>query len=331
MGGVAQTGTIVPMRVFLYGGTQVAALACAERLLARGHEVSTLLETAGEGEAYRAMGVDVSLGSPLKLPAIEEGLVKRDVALFFGTDTPPTLMPSSEEMRPYDRVRTDGMRTFVAAALRQRTPLVVLVSSVVVYGDCGTRIVAEDQPLRPPPPAASFADMEKIFGEAVEFQGLNGLVLRSGLVYSARSWHTRTLFHALKTGSCPPVGGEHAYVSPIHAEDLAEAAVAAAEKASPGQTMNITDDAPLRLCDLVRHAAHAAGVKPPAALPSFLLRVVLGKDPYKMLQVSCRASNARAKELLAWQPRYPSLAERLAEEYTLWERAQAPGSSQGSA
>ncbi len=319
------------MRVFLFGGTQVAALRCAERLFAAGHEVVALVETTGAGEAYRALGIDVIVGSPLKLPPIEEGLARRDAAVFFGTDAPLALTPSAEELRPYDRVRTDGMRTFVAAALRQRTPLVVLVSSVVVYGDCGTRTVTEQTPVRAPQPAASFADMETIFGEAMEFQGLNGVILRSGLPYSARTWHTRALFQALKAGKCPPVGGEHAYVSTIHTDDLADAVAAATEKASPGRTLNIVDDTPLRLCDLVRAAAQAAGAKPPASLPSFLLRVMIGKNAAAMLRVSCRASNARAKESLAWRPRYPSFAERVAEEYALWQQSEAVVATQGHA
>ncbi|HAK97227.1 MAG TPA: hypothetical protein DCM87_20115 [Planctomycetes bacterium] len=317
------------MRIFLFGGTQASALICAERMNARGHEVTALVESAAAGDAYRALGAEAVVGSPLKLPPFEEGLAKRDVAVFFGTDMPHSLRPSTEELRPYERVRTDGMRTFVAAALRQRTPLALLVSSVVVYGDCGDRTVTEQQPINAPRPAASFADMEGIFGEAVEFQGLYGAALRAGMVYSSRAWHTQSLFQALRAGTCPPLCGERAYVSPIHAEDLADAVIAASENASRGMVLNIVDDAPLRIGDLLREGARAAGVKPPGALPSFLLRMVVGKDAYRMLGTSCRASNARAKEALPWRPRHPSLAERIADEYALWQRACAEPAGAG--
>ncbi len=320
----------MPMRIFLFGGTQTAALICAERMIARGHEVTALVETAAGRDTFRALGAETVLGSPLKLPTFEEGLARRDAAVFFGTEVPRTLLPTAEELRPYERVRTDGMRTFVAAALRQRTPLAILVSSVVVYGDCGDRLVGEEQPINAPRPAASFAAMESIFGEAVEFQGLYGAALRAGLVYSSRAWHTQNLFRALRANTCPPLGGERAYVSPIHAEDLADAVIAASENASRGMVLNIVDDAPLRIADLLRETARAAGVKPPGALPSFLLRLVVGKDAHRMLQTSCRASNARAKEVLAWRPRHPSLAERIAEEYALWRRACDESVGEGS-
>jgi nucleoside-diphosphate-sugar epimerase len=160
--------------------------------------------------------------------------------------------------------------------------------------------------------------MEDIVRQAGEFQGLKWVLLRAGFVYSAHDWHTRNLFSQLAAGKIPPLAGERSYVSPIHAEDLAEAVVRAVDNAPAGSTFNIVDDCPVRLNELLTATAVAMGVKSPGALPSFLIRLYMGKDLYRLLQTSCRVSNQRAQDVLGWRPRFPSVLERLEDEVAIW-------------
>ena len=288
--------------------------------MARGHEVSVLVDTTQARDLYRELGAEVVPGSVYQLAALEAGLARQDVAIFFGGDMPKKLLPKAAEITPYDRLRRDGMRNFVSAVLRQRAPLLVVVSSVVVYGHNENTLVDESAPIKPPGPAHSFADMEDILRQGGEFQGLKWVLLRAGFVYSAHDWHTRNLFSQLAAGKIPPLAGEQSYVSPIHTEDLAEAVVCAVENAPAGSTFNVVDDRPVRLNELLAGAAHAMGVKSPGALPSFLIRLYMGKDLYRLLQTSCRVSNQRAKDLLGWKLRFPSVMERLEEEVALWRK-----------
>jgi nucleoside-diphosphate-sugar epimerase len=312
------------MRIFLVGGIQEACRLCARTLRARGHEVTVLVETPQALQHYRGLGVEEFSGSIYSLTRLEEGLAKHDVAIFFGTELPATMLPGQKDLGPYDRLRREGTRNFTAALLRRRVPFFVLVSSVVVYGDSGDRIVDERQPPNAPPLAQSFADMEDILLQGREFQGLKHAILRAGVIYSAHSWHTRSVLSLLSSGNAPPLAGERAYVSPVHAEDLAEAVALAAEKAPAGSIMNVVDDEPVRLCDVLVAAARALGVKPPGALPSFVLRLAIGKDALRILQLSCRASNERAKQLLGWAPRHPSMVKSLPDEIALWRSTYAP-------
>jgi nucleoside-diphosphate-sugar epimerase len=315
------------MRVFLVGGAQEACHSCAAALRRRNHEVTVLVEAART--LYHGLGVEIMEGSIFDLGRVEEGLARHDVAIFFGTELPLTLVPSQADLGPYDRKRREGTRNFMAAVLRQRVPFCILVSSVVVYGNCGERLVDERAALNPPRLAQSFADMEDVASQGGEFQGLKHAVLRAGLIYSARSWHTRGLLDLLASGNAPPLAGEGAYVSPIHAEDLGEAVACAAEKAPPGAVMNIVDDEPVRLRDLLIEAARALGVKPPGALPSFVLRLSVGKDVYQLIQMSCRANNAVAKKILGWKPRFPSILEQLKEEVARWREERGAADRRG--
>jgi nucleoside-diphosphate-sugar epimerase len=305
------------MRTVLAGGPQEAMRACARAFRAQDCEVTMLVDPAAP-HGFGGLGAEVLPASVYDLARLDACLCKKDVAIFLGTDIPMTLLPGQADLGPFDRFRREGTRSYLAAVLRQRVPLLVLVSSVAVYGDCGEDEVDERSPLRPPPPAQSFADMEEILTHGREFQGLNHIILRAGLMYSARAWHTRNLLGVLQGGTAPPLAGERGYVSLVHTEDLAAAIVRAVEAAPAGEVLNIVDDVPVRLGALVTAAARALGVKPPGALPSFLLRLCLGREVARLLGTSCRASNARAKRRLGWTPRYPSIIERLPAEIAAW-------------
>jgi nucleoside-diphosphate-sugar epimerase len=309
------------MRILLIGGLQETCRITAETLRAQDHEVTVFAGSAEAGAQYRELGADVVEGSVYRLSCLEGALDRQDVVVFFGTDMPETMLPNEADLRPFDRLRREGSRNLVAALVRQRVPLVILVSSVIVYGNCGEKTVDETAPLTPPALAQSFVDMEEVLNQGSEFQGLRRVILRAGLIYSAHAWHTRFLFSLLNGGRFPPLAGERSYVSPIHAADLAAAVAAAAERAPAGVTLNVTDDQPLRLRDLLLEGARAMGVKPPGALPGFLLRLSVGKEFYRVLQASCRADNARAKRILEWKPRFPSVLERLREEIATWRAA----------
>lgn len=307
------------MRAFIYGGNQNAAQLCAESFIRNGHEVTALADSEQAAGAYSSVGADVVSGSILNLKEVEEALSKKDLAVFFGLDVSRDGSFDKEAFRRCDRIRRDGTSNVLSAVLRQRTPLFILVSSVLVYGDHREEWVDEKEPPNPPSLLVSFSDMEELLFERSEFQGLNRVLIRAGLVYSAHTWYIRELFASLKGGSPPPLAGEGAYVSPVHAQDLAEAVVCAAERAPAGSTFNIVDDEPVRVKDLITKASEILKLKKPGALPAFLLKLTVGKEPYKLLETSLRVSNARAKELLGWKPRFPSVAERLKEEFEVWK------------
>ena len=49
----------------------------------------------------------------------------------------------------------------------------------------------------------------------------------------------------------------------------------------------------------------------PKSVPGFIVRVVMGKLIYETVTMSCRVSNAKAKEVLGWKLKYPTYREGL--------------------
>lgn len=313
------------MKLLIYGGPDQVARICALYLAAQGHAPEVMVSTDAQAGCYEGTGLSVRRGSVFQIQDLEQGMKDKEIAIFFGTDMPDDAMPSADVMKPFDRVRREGARSFMTAALRQRVPLVILVSSVAVYGDAGDRWVDETAPLQAPPVVRSFVDMEGILGQGSTFQGLRHVILRTGAIYSAHTTYLQKLFSAVESGKTPPLAGENNFVSPVHVTDFAEALGSAVKYAQPGAVLNVVDDAPVRINELMARTALGMGAKPPGGLPGFMLRLALGKDAYKLLKTSCRASNGRAKTALKWAPQHPSILDRINAEIDLWREKYGRG------
>jgi 2-alkyl-3-oxoalkanoate reductase len=93
----------------------------------------------------------------------------------------------------------------------------------------------------------------------------------------------------------------------VHVEDVANAIVDAAEKASPGACFHCADDHVVKQDEFVARTAHALGVGAPRQSPVWLARLVKGSDPAMTVVRSARTSNAKLKRKLGWTPRYPTI------------------------
>ena len=69
---------------------------------------------------------------------------------------------------------------------------------------------------------------------------------------------------------------------------------------------NIVDDDPAPVAQWLPYLAKCAGAKPPLRLPKWLGRMLAGDQAVAMMTQGRGSSNAKAKEQLGWQLRYPS-------------------------
>jgi nucleoside-diphosphate-sugar epimerase len=86
--------------------------------------------------------------------------------------------------------------------------------------------------------------------------------------------------------------------------------VAALERGRAGQAYNVADDQPVRWREFIDTLAHAIGAPPPRTMPGWLL----GLAPYAaaIMTSTLRASNAKAKAELDWEPATPTYREGIA-------------------
>jgi nucleoside-diphosphate-sugar epimerase len=204
-----------------------------------------------------------------------------------------------------DRLRTEGTRNLVDAALAGRVQTFIYPSVVLVYPDSGDAWI-DAQTTQPEPIAFVCSTMDaeaevRRFAEA----GRRGITLRMGNFYGPQSGHIQDMLAYARKGMAAVLGPATAYLSSVWIEDAARAVVAALERA-PSGTYDVVDDEPLQRSELVSLIAQAAGKTRLWRLPGFLMSLMLGKDLVALNSRSQRVSNRAFRQATGWAPQVPS-------------------------
>ena len=271
------------MRIAILGATGVLGRPVVARLLERGHEIVAIVrDPARLATDLRVHGVRGDILDPATLVAPLAGC---DAVLHLATVIPRT--GTRPDWSPNDRVRSEGTRNLLDAARRNGGSRYVQQSVAMLLAGPRDMIADEDSPLRPSPHLESARDME----HAVRESDLPWVILRGGAFYGRTSDRMEYLNRIAREGRLAMPGDGGDYISLVHVEDMAEAVVCAAESDLAAQTFNIVDDYPVTYRELYEFVARVNAAPPPAA----------GGPP---LLPGFRVSNARARSVLGWQPRF---------------------------
>ena len=223
------------MRVFLAGATGVIGSPLVPQLLKAGHEVTAMtrsvlraaqLEAAGASpvvcDVFDADGVRAAMAD-----ASPEAVINQLTAL------PPRLHWGDPDVfEANNRVRTEGTRILVDAALATGATRIVAQSLAFAYAPTGDRVKEEDAALftdAPPPLGRAVAAVVEHERLVTGTPGIGGLVLRYGMLYGPGTYYDRRGSTAadIIAARVPLVEGATGMYSWLHVEDAASAAVAA--------------------------------------------------------------------------------------------------------
>ena len=292
------------MKVAVMGATGVLGRAAIPALLAAGHVVRAAARDEAKANLLRRLGAEPVSAELFDAPGLRTLIAGADAVVNLATRIPAlATMWRAAAWRQNDRIRGEGARLLVDAALDGGVRVVVQESVTFVYRDRGDEWIDEASPL-----ASGAARLNSAFiaeREAARFAGPDrrGVVLRFSTLYGPDAPGTIDIARLVRRRLFPIAGDGRQYYSSIHAED-AGAAIAASLGATSG-VYNVGDDEPLRMAVYVRGIADALGASRPRHLPAALVRL-LGAE--FLLLRSQRVSNARLRAL-GWRPRYPNATE----------------------
>ncbi len=300
------------MRVFLAGATGVIGTPLVPQLLQAGHEVTAMTRSAMRASQLEAAGAEPVVCDVFDADGVRAAVANAgpDAIVHQLTSLPARLdWGDPNVFDDNNRVRIEGTRNLVDAALAVGTRRVVAQSIAFIYAPTGDRIKAEDAALftdAPPPIGGTVAAVAALEQLVTGTAGIEGVVLRYGLLYGAGTTYDRHGSTAADViaARVPLVEGATGMYSFLHVEDAASAAVAALERGAPG-IYNVVDDEPAPQPDWLPVLARALRADPPAPAEA--------PSPPNTLEMSLRgASNAKAKRELGWRPRYASWREGFA-------------------
>jgi len=202
----------------------------------------------------------------------------------------------------YQKSYLEGQRSILEWAKSRSIRSYVYTSSTSVYPQDGGAVVDESTDTSQAPPTGQvLLESEVMLREAVFLP--HWYVLRLAGIYGVGR---HFLLNQLRDANGEiPGSGDYA-MNMIHLEDIVSVICAALTGAAPSGIYNVTDDAPTTKADVLVYLADAMHVPVPVFNPdkvSERLKRRGGRMPHRLV------SNAKAREVLGWQPKYPSFRE----------------------
>jgi 2-alkyl-3-oxoalkanoate reductase len=301
------------VKVFVAGATGVIGRRLIPMLVSHGHEVTAMTRSPEKADQIRAAGATPAIRDVFDTEGLRAEVMAAapEVLVHELTDLPANVDPrkAAEQLEGNDRIRDEGTRNLVDAALAAGVRRIVAQSIAFVY-PLGGGVKTEDDPLfdgAPFPWSRTVRAVHALEDAVTKTDGLEGIVLRYGFFYGPGTSYAPGGYQAREVGRrrFPIVGKGSGVFSFIHVDDAAAATVAAVEQGKPG-IYNVVDDEPAPMREWLPVYAKALGAKKPLRVPKLLVRVAAGRYTMQMATGLSGASNARAKDELGWQPRYRS-------------------------
>lgn len=297
------------MRALVTGASGfIGGVLCAQ-LLEHGHEVSALVRRSGSAPAATTELVAELSDGPGLLQALASA--RPDCVFHLAAE----IASQRSESKVKD-VNVAGTRRLLdacvaladgAAAARPR----LVFASTVVTGDAHGELLTEDQPL----PVQTPYGRSKQEGERLVLAaGLPAVVVRPSHVYGPGGWYVNELIaHLRQPGRFAVIGSGENLWDVVHVDDVASALRLAGERASAGSIYHVVDDQPISFYDFMALTANELGLGAPRRIPAAIARLVAGENAVAAAVRSARSSNAKIKRELAWQPRFASAREGVAD------------------
>lgn len=280
------------MRVFIVGATGVYGRALIPKLIARDDTVVALVHSLERAAPIAGPGVELFEGDLLReRPArLQQLLTGCDAAAHLATAIRPGAT-GPDGSNTTAALRTEGTRRLLEAVRDAHVPRYLQQSIVMAYPDGDDHWLDESTPFDQAGDRAATSQpvitMEQLV-RAFDPTRLAWTILRGGSFVGPETAQDAVIAR-LRDGTARVPGDGSNWVSFIHVEDIADATVAALQRAPAGSVFNITDE-PIRNGDYLDRLAAILGVAAPE------------RDPGAPRPRSYRCSHAAATQVLGWQP-----------------------------
>jgi 2-alkyl-3-oxoalkanoate reductase len=310
------------MNVFVTGATGTLGKPVVRILVSAGHRVRALSRSEAADAALRALSAEPVRADLFDPASLEPAMVGVDAVLHLASRIPGTSrLARREAWRETDRIRRDGTRNLVDAAISAKVQVFVYPSVVFLYPDGGANWL--DARTEPEPAEylsttlLAESEVARFAASARASSDARGVSLRMAGFYGPESSQTREMLNLAQRGVSPIFGRDDAFVPTIWIEDAARAVVAAMLKA-PSGVFDAVDDQPLTRRDHRISMAQAVGRSSLRRIPDVFAPLVLGVVAGTLTR-SQRVSNERFKAETGWTPEVKSAREgwaRLASSVT---------------
>lgn len=288
------------MNIFVTGATGTLGQPVVQQLIGEGHRVRALSRLDATDARLRDLGAEPVRADLFDAASLEPVMQGMNAVLHLATRIPGAVnMARREAWLETDRIRRDGTRNLVDAALKAGVQVFVYPSIVFLYPDGRDAWLDARTPPAPAEYLRSTLDAE---AEVARFasHGGRGVTLRMGGFYGPESSQTLEMLNLARLGIAPVFGRDDAFTPSIWVQDARRAVIAAMLEA-PSGVFDVVDDQPITRREMRSILARAAGRRSLWRIPDVFASRMLGVVA-DVLTRSQRVSNQRLKSLTTWKP-----------------------------
>ncbi|HSJ18565.1 MAG TPA: NAD-dependent epimerase/dehydratase family protein [Solirubrobacterales bacterium] len=270
------------MKVFVTGGTGFIGGQVVRKLRDRGDEVVALVRTAEKGLPLSDMGCDLAPGTLSDERALRDGMRGCD-AVIHGAAVYEVGIPKSEHDAMYE-ANVRGTERVLRAALDEKIPKVVYVSTVGAFGNTRGKVVDESY-RHPGTEFTSYYEKTKyeahqIARRLIEDEGLPCVIVQPGGVYGPDD-HSAvgTQINQFLAGRMPLIAFPDLGMNMVHVEDVADGVLLALDKGELGESYVLGGQI-TTMRELIETVARVSGRKAPKrAIPTSLMKAMTPVGP----------------------------------------------------
>ena len=303
------------MKIFVAGATGAIGKRLIPLLVQFGHSATGTTRSPRKADVLRMMGAVPVVVDALDRNALIEA-VKRaepEVIVHELTAIRPgfNVRKFRDEFAVTTRLRTEGTDNLLAAAHATAVRRFVAQSYAgLPFARVGGPVKTEDDPLDCDPPPAlaeTLGAIRHLESTVCKDSRTEGVVLRYGALYGPGTSIAigGALVEQVRKRKFPMVGTGAGIWSFVHVDDAAQATLMAVEAKVTG-IFNIVDDDPTPVSQWLPALAQMLEAKEPQHVPAWFARLFVGKLGVIMMTEVRGGTNAKAKQLLGWRPRWTS-------------------------
>lgn len=329
------------MKVFLTGGTGFIGGEVARQLRQRGDGVACLVRSPGKAAKLTELGCELVAGDLGDEGAIRKGMQGCD-AVIHAAAMYEVGIPAKQRPAMWD-ANVAGTERVMAAALEEKVPRIVYVSTVGIFGNTHNKVVDESYK-NPETDFTSYyeetkLEAHKVVQRLIDERDLPAIIVQPGGVYGPDDTsQVADLLEQFFAGKLPLMPFPELGICMTHVEDIAGGILLALDKGELGETYVISGPV-TTMREAIETVARVSGRKAPKrTLPTGLMKAmipigplvgkVMGQPPNLRELISSAdgvtfwASYEKAERELGYSPR--GMEEGLRQTLEADERFPAP-------
>ncbi len=270
------------MKVFLTGGTGFIGGEVARQLRLRGDEVACLVRSPGKAAKLTELGCGLVAGDLGDEGAIREGMQGCDAvihaAAMYEVGIPARQRPAMWE------ANVGGTERVMAAALEEKIPRIVHVSTVGIFGNTHNKVVDESY-RNPETDFTSYyeetkLEAHKVVQRLIDERDLPAIIVQPGGVYGpGDTSQVADLLEQFFAGRLPLMPFPELGICMTHVEDIAGGILLGLDRGELGETYVISGPV-TTMREAIETVAKVSGRKAPKRdLPTGLMKLMIPFGP----------------------------------------------------